>query len=204
MVYTPSDYLNRWFLPQYKPHITSLFCVYYYTIQHNFLTPSQNMMDTIGDLYDSRMKSFWSRNSTTYFQRLKRFLNHEYASKTIFPKGEMWPLLNTPIRWSQWDVGQDLIHFALTHAYLFVRKGVPIRRASNIYKELETWCRVYTSQHGDLTKWQSKSLLLKHTHGFCRTTMAHAKRGWKIHKKSFNGQWSSSPKCFSLVDTPQS
>ncbi len=104
-------------------------------------------------------------NSTDY-KKLEKWLNHEYKTKTIFPKPEnVFNALNL-VPYEKVKVviiGQDPYHNPnQAHGLSFsVEKDVTIPPSLiNIFKELQNDLNCYIPNNGNLTKWAKQGILL--------------------------------------------
>ena len=104
-------------------------------------------------------------NSTDY-KKLEEWLNHEYKTKTIFPKPEnVFNALNL-VPYEKVKVviiGQDPYHNPnQAHGLSFsVEKDVTIPPSLiNIFKELQNDLNCYIPNNGNLTKWAKQGILL--------------------------------------------
>lgn len=117
----------------------------------------------IGNDWDEKLKIIWHSEG---FKKFYKIIEHEYATKTIFPPQnyifnalKLTPFSNTKVV----IVGQDPYHGeGEAHGLSFsVQEGVKIPPSlQNIYKELESDLGINPSLKGDLTKWAREGVLL--------------------------------------------
>ncbi len=107
-----------------------------------------------------------SEFETTTYKNLEKFLNHEYATKTIYPKPEnVFNALNL-VKYNDVKVviiGQDPYHNPnQAHGLSFSVEGKVAIPPSlqNIYKELASDLGCYIPNNGNLTKWAKQGILL--------------------------------------------
>lgn len=122
-----------------------------------------------------------------YFQKLKAFLEIEYAQSEIFPpiNAVFTAFEKTPL--SEVKVlllGQDPYHDnGQAHGLSFsVQNGVKVPPSLvNIYKELESDLGIAPASHGCLTSWAEQGVLLLNTVLTVRAHEAnsHQKKGWE-------------------------
>lgn len=122
-----------------------------------------------------------------YFQKLKTYLEEEYAANTIFPPREeifraleLTSFADTKVV----ILGQDPYHEqGQAHGLCFsVRKGITLPPSlRNIYKELQSDVGISVPDHGDLTAWGKQGVLLLNTVLTVREGHAnsHQKKGWE-------------------------
>ncbi len=123
-----------------------------------------------------------------YYQKLEKFIDHEYETKTIFPikeevfnAFELCPFSKTKVI----ILGQDPYHnFNQAHGLAFsVLKGNKIPPSlRNIYQELQNDLKIITPNHGELTAWAEEGVLLLNTiltveHNL---PLSHKGKGWEI------------------------
>lgn len=117
----------------------------------------------IGNDWDNELSVIWSSEG---FKRFMGVINHEYATKTIFPpKENIFQALKLT---SYKDVkvvivGQDPYHgVGEAHGLSFsVQDGIKIPPSlKNIYKELNDDLGIPISSSGNLTKWAEQGVLL--------------------------------------------
>lgn len=101
-----------------------------------------------------------------YYENLTKFLEHEYKSKTIYPKPEnVFNALNK-VKYEDVKVviiGQDPYHGPnQAHGLSFsVEKDVNTPPSlKNIYKEIQSDIGCYIPNHGNLTKWANQGVLM--------------------------------------------
>lgn len=123
-----------------------------------------------------------------YYQKLMKFLEDEYDTKTIYPPKED---LFTCFRECQYEnvkvvmLGQDPYHQPRqAHGLCFsVRKGVKIPPSlRNIYKELKTDMHIAMPSHGCLLDWAKQGVFMMNAVMSVEESKAgsHKKRGWEI------------------------
>jgi len=132
----------------------------------------------------------------TYFSDLVQFVKNEYATKTIYPKGNQ--IFNafdhTPFdRVKVVVLGQDPYHEPeQAHGLCFsVNDGIPLPPSlQNIYKELQDDLGIVPSASGNLEHWAKQGVLLLNATLTVRAHQAgsHQNKGWEeftdavIHK----------------------
>jgi uracil-DNA glycosylase len=122
-----------------------------------------------------------------YFQTLKDFVKHEYASQTIYPKGSL--IFNafdkTPFECVKVVIlGQDPYHEpGQAHGLCFsVNEGIALPPSlQNIYKELEDDLEISSTVSGNLERWAEQGVLLLNATLTVRAHQAgsHQRRGWE-------------------------
>ena len=101
-----------------------------------------------------------------YHQELKKFIENEYATKTVYPPRELIfeAFDKTPFNETKVVIlGQDpYCRKGQAHGMSFsVKKGVPIPPSLlNIYKELNSELGCYIPNNGYLMKWAKQGVLL--------------------------------------------
>lgn len=124
-------------------------------------------MIELGNEWDELLKSEFEQE---YYQKLRRFLAHEYKTRTIYPG--MYDIFNAFRYTSYSDVkvvilGQDPYHGkGQAHGLCFsVQKGVPQPPSlKNIFQEIRDDLGIsMTEEHGDLTAWTKQGVLLMNT-----------------------------------------
>jgi len=123
-----------------------------------------------------------------YFLFLVQFVKNEYASKTIYPKGNQ--IFNafdkTPFdRVKVVILGQDPYHEpGQAHGLCFsVREGTPFPPSLiNIFKEVQSDIGTPMPKNGDLTRWADQGVLLLNATLTVRahTAGSHQNKGWEI------------------------
>ncbi len=124
---------------------------------------------------------------TERFAELERFVARERAEKTVFPPADrvFTALARTPLeRVEVVLVGQDPYHDdAQAHGLAFSveRPTKPPPSLRNMFKELQTDLGIPPPDHGDLSAWADRGVLLLNA---VLTVVAHepgshAKRGWE-------------------------
>lgn len=126
-------------------------------------------------------------NSKEY-QDLEKWLNHEYQTKTIYPKPEnVFNALNL-VKYDDVKVviiGQDPYHNPnQAHGLSFsVEKDVAIPPSLiNIYKELKDDVGCYIPNNGNLTKWAKQGVLLLNSVLTVEQNKpnSHKNKGWEL------------------------
>lgn len=122
-----------------------------------------------------------------YFKQLTRFLEKEYASKTIYPPKE--EVFNALALTNYEDVrvvilGQDPYHGpGQAEGLSFsVKSGMPLPPSlRNIYKELADDLKVTTPTDGSLQSWAKQGVLLLNAVLTVQAHQAHShkKQGWE-------------------------
>ena len=117
----------------------------------------------IGNDWDEKLKIIWNSEG---FKKFYRFIENEYATKTIFPPKDyifnalkLTPYSNTKVV----IVGQDPYHgVGEAHGLSFsVQEGIKIPPTlQKIYKELNDDINIPIAQTGDLTKWGQEGVLM--------------------------------------------
>lgn len=124
---------------------------------------------------------------TESYQRLRRFLIHEYRTRTIHPG--MYDIFNA-LHWTPYHavkvviLGQDPYHGdnqAHGLSFSVLRPTPPPPSLINIYKELQSDLGIVPPHHGDLTAWALQGVLLLNTvltvrHGEANS---HHDQGWE-------------------------
>ena len=142
-------------------------------------------MVNIGNDWDMLLKDQFSMD---YYLRLRAFLKSEYASRRIYP--DMYDIFNALKYTAYSDVkvvilGQDPYHQpGQAHGLCFsVKKGVaPPPSLVNIYKEIETDLGIAPPDHGELTQWAKRGVLLLNTVLTVRDSSpnSHRGQGWEM------------------------
>lgn len=123
-------------------------------------------MRIIGNDWDEHLSSLFDSEG---YQKLRKFLDNEYATKTIYPLKEN---IYTALRLTSFSntkvviLGQDPYHEPnQAHGLAFsVNKGVDIPPSLvNIYKELNADLGCPIPSHGYLTDWAKQGVLLLNT-----------------------------------------
>lgn len=145
------------------------------------------MSDAFGELPPSWQAVLGDELSKPYFGKLRSFVSAERAKHQVFPPTEevFAAFEHTPF--DQVRVlllGQDPYHDdGQAHGLCFsVRKGVPLPPSlRNIYKELESDVGVKPPDHGCLTAWAERGVLLLNTVLTVRAhePNSHRKKGWE-------------------------
>ena len=121
------------------------------------------------------------------YLKIRRFLIDEYKNHIVYP--DKYDLYNC-FRYTQFEnlrvvlLGQDPYHNeGQAHGLCFsVRKGVQIPPSLlNIYKELQSDVGFIPPDHGDLTEWARRGVLLLNSLLTVREGMAgsHRGKGWE-------------------------
>lgn len=123
-----------------------------------------------------------------YYQKLRKFLIHEYRTKTIYP--DMYKIFEALKLTAYKDVkvvilGQDPYHGEnQAHGLAFsVQKGVEIPPSlMNIYKELADDLGCYIPNNGYLVPWAKQGVLLLNTSltVIANRPNSHRNKGWEI------------------------
>jgi uracil-DNA glycosylase len=122
-----------------------------------------------------------------YFAKLQKFAAAERASHDVFPPADevFAAFEHTPFESVRvLLLGQDPYHDdGQAHGLCFsVRRGVPLPPSlKNIYKELATDVGVQAPEHGCLTRWAERGVLLLNTVLTVRAhePNSHRKKGWE-------------------------
>lgn len=123
-----------------------------------------------------------------YFINLKKFIDEEYSTKTIFPAKE--DIMNS-MKYSPLDkvkvviVGQDPYHgIGEAHGLSFsVNKGIKIPPSlTNIFKELNKDLDMHMPNNGYLLKWELQGVLLLNSVLTVEKDKpgSHRNKGWEI------------------------
>ena len=123
-----------------------------------------------------------------YFLELKKFLDHEYATQTVYPDVE--DIFNA-FHYTDYAnlkvvlIGQDPYHGpGQAHGLSFsVKPGIPAPPSLvNIFKELKDDMRIEIPKHGYLKSWAMQGVLLLNTVMTVRGGEAnsHKNKGWEI------------------------
>ena len=139
----------------------------------------------IGNDWDEKLKVIWGSPG---FHKFMDVVNHEYATKTIFPPRDhifealkLTPYHNVKVV----IMGQDPYHgVGEAHGLSFsVQKGVKVPPSlQNIYKELYDDLGIPPRNDGDLTGWAKEGVLLLNA---VLTVVkdnpaSHRKLGWEL------------------------
>ena len=139
----------------------------------------------IGNDWDEKLKVIWESPG---FHKFMDVVNHEYATKTIFPPRDhifealkLTPYHNVKVV----IMGQDPYHgVGEAHGLSFsVQKGVKVPPSlQNIYKELYDDLGIPPRNDGDLTGWAKEGVLLLNA---VLTVVkdnpaSHRKHGWEL------------------------
>jgi len=130
---------------------------------------------------------FEQEKKKNYFIQLKKFIEIERSSKTIYPKKEdvFNAFMSSPIsNIKVVIIGQDPYHGeGQAHGLSFsVPKNIKIPPSlKNIYKELKTDLSIQTPTHGNLSCWANQGVLLLNATLTVQATLAgsHQKKGWE-------------------------
>lgn len=141
-------------------------------------------MRIIGNDWDKILKEEFEKE---YYQNLRRFLDEEYQTQTIYPKAED---LYNALRFTPYSetkvviLGQDPYHEpnqAMGLAFSVPKTTKIPPSLVNIYKELFDDLKVPVSLSGDLRPWAKQGVLLLNTVMTVRAHKAfsHAHKGWE-------------------------
>lgn len=142
-------------------------------------------MKILGNDWDDVLNKEFDKD---YYQKLRKFLDNEYSSKTIYPpKQDLYSALRiTPYK----DVkvvilGQDPYHeIGQAHGLAFsVNKGIQCPPSLiNIYKELHDDLNCFIPNNGYLIPWAKQGVLLLNTVLTVEAHKAnsHKGQGWEI------------------------
>ena len=141
-------------------------------------------MRIIGNDWDEILKEEFEKE---YYQNLRRFLDEEYKTQTIYPKAQdLYNALRlTPYSETKVVIlGQDPYHEpnqAMGLAFSVPKTTRIPPSLVNIYKELFDDLKVPISQSGDLRPWAKQGVLLLNTVMTVRAHKAfsHAHKGWE-------------------------
>lgn len=134
--------------------------------------------------YELLKNDFESEN----YKNLEKWLNYEYAHKTIYPAPEnVFNALNL-VKFNDVKVviiGQDPYHNPKqAHGLSFsVEKDINTPPSlKNIYKELESDCDCYIPNNGNLTKWAKQGVLLLNSVLTVEENKpnSHKGKGWEL------------------------
>ena len=139
----------------------------------------------IGNSWDEKLAIIWQNPG---FKKFIQKINHEYATKTIYPpKSHIFEALKlTPYEKVKVVIlGQDPYHGENeAHGLSFsVQKGVKIPPSlRNIYQELYDDLKIQPAQYGDLTSWAKEGVLLLNSvlTVVKDTPASHKKMGWEL------------------------
>lgn len=141
---------------------------------------------------DVKIEQSWKERLKTefskpYFEELVRFIKEEYATQTIYPKGNK--IFNafdkTPFdKVKVVILGQDPYHEpGQAHGLCFsVNDGIPLPPSlQNIYKELKEDLGIDSPSSGNLERWAEQGVLLLNATLTVRAHRAgsHQQRGWE-------------------------
>ena len=123
-----------------------------------------------------------------YYQQLKRFVEHEYATQTVFPPKE---LIFNAFRWCKLDdvkvviLGQDPYHgYGQANGLSFsVNDGIPFPPSlRNIFSEVSNDVGAPIPPSGNLERWAKQGVLLLNDVLTVRQASpgSHQKQGWEI------------------------
>ncbi len=142
-------------------------------------------MVNIGNEWDELLKDEFQKE---YYLKLRQILAREYRTQTIYP--DMYDIFNALKYTSYSDVkavilGQDPYHGpGQAHGLCFsVKKGVqPPPSLQNIFKEIQSDLGIAPPNHGELTAWAQRGVLLLNTALTVRAGQAnsHKDLGWAI------------------------
>lgn len=142
-------------------------------------------MVNIGNEWDELLKDEFQKE---YYLKLRQILAHEYRTQTIYP--EMYDIFNA-LKYTSYSgvkaviLGQDPYHGpGQAHGLCFsVKKGVqPPPSLQNIFKEIQSDLGITPPNHGELTAWAQRGVLLLNTALTVRAGQAnsHKDLGWAI------------------------
>lgn len=137
-------------------------------------------MVNIGNEWDELLKEEFQKE---YYLKLRQILAHEYRTQTIYP--DMYDIFNALKYTSYSDVkavilGQDPYHGpGQAHGLCFsVKKGVqPPPSLQNIFKEIQSDLGIAPPNHGELTAWAQRGVLLLNTALTVRAGQANSHKG---------------------------
>lgn len=137
-------------------------------------------MVNIGNEWDELLKDEFQKE---YYLKLRQILAHEYRTQTIYP--DMYDIFNALKYTSYSDVkavilGQDPYHGpGQAHGLCFsVKKGVqPPPSLQNIFKEIQSDLGITPPNHGELTSWAQRGVLLLNTALTVRAGQANSHKG---------------------------
>ncbi len=142
-------------------------------------------MVNIGNEWDELLKDEFQKE---YYLKLRPFLAQEYRTQTIYP--DMYDIFNALKYTSYSDVkavilGQDPYHGpGQAHGLCFsVKKGVqPPPSLQNIFKEIQSDLGIAPPNHGELTAWAQRGVLLLNTALTVRAGQANSHKGvgWEL------------------------
>ena len=142
-------------------------------------------MVKLGNDWDELLKDEFQKD---YYLRLRRFLIHEYRSRTIYP--DMYDIFNALKLTSYGDtrvviIGQDPYHGPnQAHGLAFsVKPEVRIPPSLvNIFKELQSDLNCFIPDNGYLVPWAEQGVLLLNAVLTVRAGQAHSHRGrgWEV------------------------
>lgn len=161
-------------------------------------------MVNIGNDWDQILEGEFEKE---YYKELRRFLIGEYRSRTIYP--DMYDIFNALKNTAYSDVkavilGQDPYHDpGQAHGLCFsVQKGV-LKPPSliNIFKELESDLGVAPPEHGCLSDWATRGVLLLNTVLTVRRGQAnsHRGKGWETFTDSVIKRLNESEKPIAFI-----
>jgi uracil-DNA glycosylase len=125
---------------------------------------------------------------TEWFERLRKFVRSEYASKRIFPPGN---LIFNAFNLSPWEktrvviLGQDpYIRQGQAHGLSFsVQDGVPLPPSlQNIFKQIQKETGQVVPVSGDLSRWAGQGVLLLNTVLTVREGLSNSHQGYGWEK----------------------
>jgi len=139
----------------------------------------------LGNEWDELLKDEWGK---PYYRGLREFLKREYGEHIVYPN--MADIFNALRYTSYSDVkavilGQDPYHQpGQAHGLCFsVQRGtMPPPSLVNIFKELKSDCGISPPDHGELTDWAKRGVLLLNTSLTVRRGEPNSHRdvGWEI------------------------
>lgn len=140
------------------------------------------------NLDTSWLKALSAEFKKEYFTKLKDFLENEKCNFKVYPPNDkIFAAFDaTPFeKVKVVIIGQDPYHGAdqANGLSFSVTKGVRIPPSlKNIYKELETDLGITLAEHGDLTKWAERGVLMLNAVLTVRAGQpgSHRNQGWEI------------------------
>jgi uracil-DNA glycosylase len=142
---------------------------------------------------DVKIEQSWKEKLTSefekpYFSSLVQFVKNEYATKTIYPKGNRIFNAFEKTPFDQVKVvilGQDPYHEpGQAHGLCFsVNDGIPLPPSlQNIYKELQDDLGITSPASGNLERWAKQGVLLLNATLTVQAHHAgsHQNKGWEV------------------------
>ncbi len=141
-------------------------------------------MKILNNDWDDILSNEWEQ---PYYQELRKFLDHEYASNTVYPLPRD---IYNALRYTSYRdtkvviLGQDPYHEpGQAHGLSFsVNPGIPVPPSlQNIYKELHDDLGCHIPNNGYLVKWAKQGVLLLNAVLTVRAHYAnsHQGKGWE-------------------------